>query len=154
LDGSRWATERRDHRIGTLPALDLARHGVLCEFVAGLVSAIVGGDPEPPLLSAVHDVSSGGLAVCLGEMAVAAGVGCSVALDDPAELFCELPSRFVLATATPDELCERAANLGIPAAVLGRAAGDRFRAGELVDLPVGALSQAHEGNLAALLGDT
>ena len=51
-------------------------------------------------MGAVHDVSSGGLAVALAEMAVAAGIGCAVdAVDDPAELFSELPSRFVIATS-------------------------------------------------------
>jgi phosphoribosylformylglycinamidine synthase II len=154
LHGTRWATERRQHRGGTLPAIDLERHAALCAFVAGLVGAIVSGDHEPPLLSAVHDVSSGGLAVALGEMAVAAGSGCAVALDDPSELFTELPSRFVVATTLPEELCARAENLGIPAFMLGRAGGDRFAVGELIDLPFEAVREAHEGNLAQLLGDS
>jgi phosphoribosylformylglycinamidine synthase len=122
--------------------------------VAALVGAIVSGDHQPPLLSAVHDVSSGGLAVALGEMAVSAGTGCAVALDDPSELFTELPSRFVVATAMPDELCLRAENLGLSALVLGRAGGDRVVVGDLLDLPVGALREAHEGNLARLVGDS
>jgi phosphoribosylformylglycinamidine synthase len=122
--------------------------------VAGLVSGIVADDGEPPLLGAVHDVSSGGLVVALGEMAVAAGTGCSVALGDPSELFCELPSRFVVTTTMPDELCARAGTLGVPRAVLGRAGGDRFSVGDLIDLPLGALRGAHEGNLAQQLGDT
>ena len=53
----------------------------------------------------------------------------------------------------PDELCARAAAAGIPAAVLGRAGGDRFGLGDLVDLPVDALREAYEGNLALALGD-
>jgi len=60
----------------------------------------------------------------------------------------------VVATAMPEELCARAENLGIPAFVLGRAGGDRFAVGELVDLPLEALTEAHEGNLARLLGDS
>jgi phosphoribosylformylglycinamidine synthase len=154
LHGTRWATERRQHRGGTLPAIDLERHAAVCAFVAGLVSAIVSGDHEAPLLGAVHDVSSGGLAVALGEMAVASGCGCMVALDDPAEFFTELPSRFVVATNLPEELCARAENLGIPAFVLGRAGGDRFAVGELVDLPFESVREAYEGNLAQLLGDS
>jgi phosphoribosylformylglycinamidine synthase len=154
LDGTRWATERRQHRGGTLSPIDLVAHGTVCAFVAGLVSAIVSGDHEPPLLGAVHDVSSGGLAVALAEMATAAGVGCAVAFDEGAELFTELPSRFVVTTTMPDELCARAKALGIPTAVVGRAGGNRFRVGELIDLPLGALTEAHEGNLAQLLGET
>ena len=49
----------------------------------------------------------------------------------PAELFTELPSRFVVATADPDELCAGPRPLGIPAAVLGRAGGDRCTLGGL-----------------------
>jgi len=154
LEGSRWATERRQHRSGTLPAVDLERHATACAFVAGLVGTIVSGDHEPPLLSAVHDVSSGGLAVALGEMAVSAGTGCAVALDNPSELFTEVPSRFVVATAMPDDLCTRAEHLGLAAFVLGRAGGDRVVVGDLLDLPVEALREAHEGNLARLVGDS
>ena len=36
----------------------------------------------------------------------------------------------------------------------GRAGGDRVTLGDLVDLPLAALRQAHEGNLARLLGDS
>jgi phosphoribosylformylglycinamidine synthase len=154
LDGTRWATETRQHRSGTLPDLDFAHHAAVCSFVTGLVAAIVAGGHEPPLLSAVHDVSSGGLAVALGEMAVAAGTGCVVALGDPAELFTELPSRFVVATTMPDELGARAGALGIPCVVLGRAGGARVALGDLVDLPLASLDEAHEGNLARLLGDS
>jgi phosphoribosylformylglycinamidine synthase subunit PurL len=154
LAGSRWATEVRSHRGGTLPAIDLERHAAVCAFVTGLVGTVVSGDHQPPLLTAVHDVSSGGLAVALAEMAVAAGSGCSVALDDPAELFTELPSRFVVATTMPDELCARAENLGIPAYVLGRAGGDRFRVGELVDLPLADVRSAYDDNLGQLLGES
>jgi phosphoribosylformylglycinamidine synthase len=101
----------------------------------------------------VHDVSGGGLAAALAEMAVAAGTGCTLAVADPAELFAELPSRFVLSTPDPGELCRLAAARGIPAAVLGPAGGARFTLGDLVDLPLDALRQAHDGNLALALGE-
>jgi phosphoribosylformylglycinamidine synthase subunit PurL len=153
LAGTRWATERRAHRTGSPPAVDLVAHGSLCAWVAGMVSAVVSGAPADGALGAVHDVSSGGLALALAEMAAAAGVGCDLALHDAAELFTELPSRFVVSTAEPDQLCGRAAAAGIPAAVLGRAGGDRFVLGDLVDLPVGAVREAHDGNLALMLGE-
>ena len=161
LEGTRWATERRDLRSGTVPAVDFAAHASLCAFVAGLVAEQVGGADAgsaaaavgAPLVGAVHDVSGGGLAVALAEMAAAAGTGCDLGPADPAELFTELPSRFVLATARPDELRARAEALGIPNAVLGRAGGDRFVLEGLVDLPVAALGEAAERNLAGALGD-
>ena len=161
LAGTRWATERRDHRTGHVPAVDFYAHASLCAFVAGLVAAQVAAPADGPadaaadaaLVHAVHDVSGGGLAVALAEMASAAGVGCTLDLDDPAELFTEVPSRVVVATADPGSLCASAAEAGIPAAVLGPVAGDRLRLGGLVDVSVAAVHDAHEGNLAGTLGD-
>jgi hypothetical protein len=71
-----------------------------------------------------------------------------------AELFTELPSRFLVATPDPDELCARAAEAGVAAAVLGRAQGDRLVLGEWVDLPLEAVREAFEGNLSRALGDS
>ena len=153
LEGTRWATERRAHRSGRVPAVDFGAHAALCAFVAALVAAQVGGAAGPPLLHAVHDVSGGGLAVTLAEMAAQDGVGCALEVADPAELFTELPSRVVVATGAPDEVCARAVALGIPAVVLGRAGGDRFTLGDLVDLPVDVVREAHDANLALALGD-
>jgi phosphoribosylformylglycinamidine synthase len=154
LEGTRWATERRDHRTGRVPGVDFAAHAAVCAFVASLVAAHVAGADDSSLVHAVHDVSGGGLAVALAEMAAAAGVGCTVdAIDEAAELFTELPSRFVVATSSPDDLSARAAALGVQTAVLGRAGGERVTLGQLLDLPVAALSEAHEGNLALALGE-
>jgi phosphoribosylformylglycinamidine synthase len=141
--------------------VDFGAHAALCAFVAALVAEQVSGAgagtdadvASAPLVGAVHDVSGGGLAVALAEMAAAAGTGCVLGPADPAELFTELPSRFVLASARPDELAARADALGIPNAVLGRAGGDRFVLEGLVDLPVAALGEAAERNLAGALGD-
>ncbi len=158
LEGTRWATERREHRTGTVPAVDFAAHGALCGFVTGLVAeqvaaAAPSGRAGRALVDAVHDVSGGGLAVALAEMAAAAGSGCRLALGDPAELFTELPSRVVAATPDPDELCATAAAAGIPAAVLGPAGGGRFVLGDLVDLELEILRGAYEGALPRAMGD-
>ncbi len=154
LEGTRWATERRDHRTGRIPSVDLKAHAAACAFVAALVAAQVTGAQGDALVHAVHDVSGGGLAVALAEMAAGAGTGCTVHVDSAAELFSELPSRFVVATGDPAELCRQAAARGIPTAVLGPAGGARFTLGGLLDLPVDALRRAHEGNLALALGES
>ena len=154
LEGSRWAVERQGHHSGAVRAPDLPAHRRVCAFVAGLVARHVSGGTAEPALHAVHDVSSGGLALALAEMAAAAGRGGQVDVEDAAELFAEVPSRFVVATPHPDLLTVLATDAGIPCAVLGRAGGDRLQLGQLVDIGVDALVAAYEGALPSALGDT
>jgi hypothetical protein len=134
LDGTRWATERRQHRGGTLPASTWPRHGACAPSWPGW-SAPSSRAITPPLLSAVHDVSSGGLAVALAEMAVAAGTGCAVALERSRRAL----HRAAVALRGGHHHARRAVRpgggLGIPPFVLGRAGGDRFTVGDLLDLP-------------------
>jgi phosphoribosylformylglycinamidine synthase II len=154
LEGSRWATECADHRTGSPPAVDFARHGTLCGFVAALVAGRVAGSGDT-LVRAVHDVSGGGLAVTAAEMAAQSPVGCvlEVAGGTP-ELFTELPSRFLVATPRPDDLCALATAAGVVSAVLGRAHGDRLALADSVDLPLAGVRDAFEGNLTRALGDS
>ena len=126
--GSRWAADR-GHRGGVLPALDLEAHARLCDLVRGLVDA--------DLLAGVHDVSDGGLAVALAEMAIASGVGFHVStLGGHAALFSEAPSRVVVCL-TVDALAavtERTMQAGLTLVPLGPAGGDRLVVEGLVDL--------------------
>jgi phosphoribosylformylglycinamidine synthase len=159
LAGTQWAAERRSRHGGAaggaVPAVDFAAHGRVCALVAGLVARQVAGDADAhALVHGVHDVSSGGLAVALAELAAASGLGCAVEVDDPAELFTELPSRFVVATGDADALCAAASAEGVPAVVLGRAGGDRLALGALAEVAVSALREAYDGGLARELGDT
>ncbi len=144
LGGSRWAAGRHGGRpVGNLPPLDLSGHAAVSRCVRGLV---VDG-----LAAGVHDVADGGLAACLGELVAASGIGAEVeGLDGYGELFAESASRVVVCTAPGGgaQAAGRAADAGVPLAVLGRAGGDRLviqgpsrgesdgRAGRLVDLDV------------------
>ncbi|HEY3943263.1 MAG TPA: phosphoribosylformylglycinamidine synthase subunit PurL [Acidimicrobiales bacterium] len=126
LGGSRWAVEL--HGAGTggwLAPPDLGTHGRVAALVRGLVARGVGGGT--PALSGVHDVSAGGLGVALAEMAAQSGVGGEVdGLAGHAELFSELASRIVVATADPAAVLAEAGAAGVAAEVLGRAGGDRL----------------------------
>jgi phosphoribosylformylglycinamidine synthase len=153
LTGTQWAAERRGHRAGAVPVVDYAAHARVCGLVAGLVARQVADGGGDGLVHGVHDVSAGGLGVALGEMAAASGVGCTLSLDDAAELFTELPSRFVVATAHPESLCAEAAAAGVPCAELGRAGGERLVVGGLVDVAVSSLHEAYDGSLPRELGD-
>jgi phosphoribosylformylglycinamidine synthase II len=130
LAGSRWATERRGTPGGVLPPLDLAAHARLLACVADLVN-------EPDLVTSVHDVSAGGLALCLTESAVANRVGCTVrGLSGVVELFSEAPSRVVVGTTVPSDVLARAGAAGVDARVLGSTGGDAVVVEGLLDLPV------------------
>jgi phosphoribosylformylglycinamidine synthase len=88
-------------------------------------------------VSAAHDVSDGGLACALAEMAIAGGIGLEIDLDRLVELrggsgetslFGEGPGGIVLAVGEGglESLLERARNGGVEAVELGRAVGERL----------------------------
>lgn len=150
LAGSRWAVERKGHRNGTLPPLDLAGHRRLVEFVTAQVAVgVAGGDG---LIDGVHDVSGGGLGVALAELAVRSGIGVRVSgVADHHELFTEAPSRVVVCTTRSHELTARAAEAGVAFRVLGTAGGDRIVIEDLVDLDLAEAVRSWRGRLPDLL---
>ena len=148
LSGSQWAATTAGHKGGVLPALDYDQH----RRVAGLVAGLVAND----LLSAVHDVSSGGLGVALAEMAVISGVGFRGArIHDHAELFGEAPSR-VVAAVNPEMLPEveaAAAANGVAVARIGLATGDRFAIKGLLDLEMAAITDRWRSPMSGSIGE-
>ena len=126
LAGSELAKLRGELGAG-LPGTDLGAAGDALGFVRDAVRA--GG------LAAVSDVSDGGLACAIAEMAVAGGVGVSADLDPLVEmrgcsgetaLFGEGPGGFVIA-ADPDaieQLLAAAEAAGVDAVAIGTAGGD------------------------------
>ena len=88
------------------------------------------------LASAAHDVSDGGLACALAEMAIAGGIGIEVDLDPLVELrggsgetclFGEGPGGIVLAARRCEAtLLERAEAAGVDAVEIGAVGGDRI----------------------------
>jgi phosphoribosylformylglycinamidine (FGAM) synthase-like enzyme len=102
-------------------------------------------------LTACHDISDGGLAVCLAEMAVAASLGMQIELDpeigpEHAQLFGEDQARYV---ATVSEelanfVCMNAEGAGVPFRRLGTVTGDRLTIGGLLSISLEELRTAHE----------
>ena len=149
LAGSRWAT-RRGRRGGRLAVFDASRLRATFDFVTAEVAAVCAGAPSD--LTAVHDVSGGGLAVALAEMAAATTLGVSVAqLEGHGELFAEFPGRFVVATSDAGALASRAQAAGVPVTVLGVVGGTRLRLGTLVDLDVREMAEQRAGALERAL---
>ena len=121
--GSELAKQRGELGVG-LAGVDVAGHVEALEFVRGAVRS--------GRLSAAHDVSDGGLACALAEMAIAGGVGAKCDLDGFVEArgaagetvcFGEGPGGYLLAgpRAAIDALAEAAS--GVDVWVIGEASG-------------------------------
>ena len=149
LGGTRWAT-RRGRRGGRLARFEASRIASVISFVTGEIAAICAGQTSD--VTAVHDVSGGGLASALAEMVSVSGLGIVTSpLEGRGEFFAEFPGRFVLATSNAGALLERAAAAGVAACVLGTVTGEALRLGEDVNVAVSELTARRTGALSAQL---
>ena len=132
---------------GPAPHVDLAHEKRTGDFVRKLIRSGVA--------TACHDLSDGGLAVGLAEMAVASGIGATITdLDDQdpiLQYFGEDQGRY-LVTVDLDPQGEALATLwrdaeaaGIFAPWIGTTGGSDLVLGAARPLPVAALKAAHEG---------
>ena len=129
---------------GAPPPVDLAAEKRNGDFVRGLITA--------GIVDTVHDLSDGGLAVAVAEMALAGNIGavlpeCPLPVACHAYLFGEDQGRYLLAVE-PDavaDLLYSASAQGIDAAVIGVTGADSLTlpGDEIVTLD--DLRQAHEG---------
>ncbi len=125
---------------GPPPPVDLAAERRNGDFVRGLIRA--------GRITACHDLSDGGLAVALAEMAMASGLGCTVAVPAPAHvtLFAEDQARYLVTCPVDaaDALLADAAAAGVAAERIGTVAGDRLIVEGHLSISVGDLKRAHE----------
>ncbi|MCA1369858.1 phosphoribosylformylglycinamidine synthase subunit PurL [Bradyrhizobium sp. BRP14] len=126
---------------GPAPYVDLAHERNIGDFIRNLIA--------DGLVTAVHDCSSGGLALAVAEMAMASGIGATIAVpeNDPiAAFYGEDQGRYVV-TVAPDKLdtvAARAAVAGIDLPVIGKTGGDAVKLGEAKSVSVDELRSAHE----------
>ncbi len=149
--GSEWAHHVHGHLGGLPPAVDLEREQVLGEV-------LVAGSLEG-LLTAAHDVSDGGIAQVLVEMALASNAGgrCSVpdGVDPFTYLFSESTGRAVVVVPpeSADRLLAICAERGLPAAFIGVVDGsDSLEFTDLFTASLAELREAHEATLPRLFG--
>lgn len=132
LGQSLWLREIHGREDGDAPKVDLAaerRHG---EFVRELIA-----DGK---VTAVHDISDGGLLVALAEMAMASGIGCQLEeIGDHFTAFGEDQGRYIVTSAVADTI--QAA--GIPMTRIGTTGGSAV-AGPGFSVPVATLREANE----------
>jgi phosphoribosylformylglycinamidine synthase len=98
-------------------ALDYEQHRKVCDLVASLVN--------DRIVDGVHDVSEGGVASALAEMAVRSGLGFRV---EAADVFVESPSRVIVCVRRENlgEVHRRHVAAGVDGVLLGEAGGDRL----------------------------
>jgi phosphoribosylformylglycinamidine synthase len=128
---------------GAPPPVDLAAERRNGDFVCKLITA--------GRVTAVHDLSDGGLAVALAEMAMASGIGASLSgvpatLPAHAFLFGEDQGRYVL-TAAQDEvdaLMREATAAGVPLADIGTTGGEALQLPREAPISIKALKSRHE----------
>jgi phosphoribosylformylglycinamidine synthase len=132
---------------GPPPPVDLAaerRHG---EFVRALI--------RDGLLTAVHDVSDGGLLVALAEMAMASRMG--AVLEAPAGLpshafwFGEDQGRYVVTAKNAEAVIQHASAAAVPLTRLGATGGEVLAVARERPLPVHALRARFEAWLPAYM---
>ncbi len=140
LGRSAWLSVVARREEGAPPRVDLAAERRNGEFVASLIA---GGR-----ITAAQDLSDGGLAVALAEMALSGGIGATIEASGPehAFVFGEDQGRYVL-TAAPEEtgaILEAAARAGVPIARIGVTGGAALTLGHAAPAGLAALREAHE----------
>jgi phosphoribosylformylglycinamidine synthase subunit PurL len=142
LGCSAYAREVEGSNVGAAPAVDLAVEKKNGDFVRSLI--------EAGTLDTVHDVSDGGIAVAVSEMALAGGIGVRLALPGRFEpipfLFGEEQARYLVAVpaAKAKEILSAAAAAGIAALILGETGGKSVRFGEVGEAALDVLRKARE----------
>ena len=143
LGQSIYMSVMEDRLEGAPPPVDLAAERAIGDLVRGFIKA--------GTVTAVHDVSDGGLLVAIAEMALAGkrGVDLEAApenLPAHAAWFGEDQGRYVV-TATPGHVAtieDVASVYGVPVRVLGTVRGDTMKLPDEAPLPLGMLRAAYE----------
>ncbi len=134
---------------GAPPPVDLAAEKRNGDFVRALI--------RDGIATAVHDVSDGGLAVALAEMAMASGIGARVEAAGAAHAFWfgEDQARYVVTVPATraDEIAARAAAAHVPVTRLGTTDGEALTLGAERPILVATLKERFEGWLPAYMAD-
>jgi phosphoribosylformylglycinamidine synthase II len=128
---------------GAPPPVDLDAERRAGDFVRSLIRG--------RRVSAVHDVSDGGLLVAVAEMALTGGRGVELIaalerLPAHAVWFGEDQGRYVVAAALKEaaRILHEASRAGIPARIVGKTTGNALKLASEVPLPLHALLTVHE----------
>ncbi|WP_408903932.1 phosphoribosylformylglycinamidine synthase subunit PurL [Neoroseomonas marina] len=149
LGQSLWLRDIAGREEGAPPPVDLAAERRNGDFVR---ARILAGE-----VLACHDCADGGLLVTIAEMAMATGIGATLAAPatkapEHAFWFGEDQGRYVLAVSDPAGILAEAEAAGVPAARIGRSGGGALVMADGRSISVAALREANEATLPALMG--
>lgn len=135
---------------GAPPPVDLAAERRNGDFVRSLIT-----DGK---VTACHDVSDGGIAVAVAEMAIASGIGATLDGFDPALpahafAFGEDQARYVVTTNDADEILAAADAAGVPVRRLGTTRGDSLTLPGAKPISVAVLAKKHAAWLPGYMGE-
>ena len=125
LTGSEYHRTIHGIEKGTAPRIRIDEEVANGQTVLKLIDEDANKD-----ITAVHDVSAGGLAVALSEMVIKSGLGCEVELkDDELDkiqlLFSESHARYLI-TVKADAVDDILSKIDVPACVIGEVKGTSF----------------------------
>jgi len=151
LGGSEWLVQQTGKVVGASVGIDLEAEAALQHAMIELAKS--------KLLRSAHDVSDGGLGICLAESCIALGLGAKITLpaDDDAPphalLFSEEPSRIIVSLSASHagelgELCDR---YGVPFQKIGTVTGATLDIEGVCAVPVEELAERHAKALDAIV---
>jgi len=140
LGASLYLRELFGREAGAPPPVDLEFERRNGDFVRGLIRS--------GMVSAVHDLSDGGLVVATAEMALASGVGVELSPTSQAHahafLFGEDQGRYLIATLDAGPIVAAGHAAGLNVAFAGQAGGDDFACHGLFRIGLSQLRAANE----------
>ena len=106
------------------------------------------------LILSAHDVSEGGIVMCLSEMCLGNRIGASIELDVNTRpdfyLFSETQGIVVLETKHEDKTLNLAEKYGIDAKMIGKTGGSRLIIDKFVDLEIEKMVEVSERTLGGV----
>jgi phosphoribosylformylglycinamidine synthase len=145
FDGGEWAHLQK-HLGGLPPQVNLKHEMRLGKLMSDARDQI----------AAAHDLSDGGLAVAISEMALAAKIGANVNIpeDHFVHLFSETPGRIMIAIESEkvDEFIGRAINLEITTTRIGKTGGDQLIFENLFSISIAEMRKVNSETLPLLFG--
>jgi phosphoribosylformylglycinamidine synthase len=151
LGQSIWVREIHGRSDGSPPDVNLEEERILGEFIRKIIHS--------KAVTAVHDVSDGGPAVAIAEMALAGNVGASLhyALESTGPFFetawfAEDQSLYIVTTDDAHQLQRLAHEENFSCYVIGFTGGSSVKWKSAGEIPLADLRAAHEGFFPALMG--